>query len=148
MIATERYFGLGFCSGGRERPAVDCWGLYRLIVGEATGVWLAPFAGTEDMRAAARAAREAAGDGASWHPVRPGEERPLDAVLMRGLVRDGRRAHAAPTHVGCVIGTGRMIDISEAGGVRVQVFRTTAKATARPEVANGVIGIFRPEALA
>lgn len=146
-IRIGDYLDLRFMSGGRERPLVDCWGLYRLIVGEAAGVWLAEFAGTSDLRTAAQRAAVEAGHGASWVRVPPGDERPLDAVLMRALVRDGRRVTSAPVHVGCVVASGRMIDIEEAGGVRVRTFRNTATLTAHPDVANRVTGIYRPEAL-
>lgn len=148
VINIENYLRLGFLKGGRERPAVDCWGLYRLLVGELRGVWLAEFDGNvEPLRIARTASREAA-DGGSWVAVPAGEERPLDAVLMTGLLGEGRGTLAAPIHVGCVLEAGRMIDIEEVGGVRVRTFRTTAKLRAAPEVANRVRGIFRPAVLA
>lgn len=147
MIATERYISLTFAAGGRERPLVDCWGLYRLIVGEATGIWLQEFEGTETLRAAARVARREQANSAGWLPVVPGAERALDAVLLRSLVGSGARLAAAPVHIGCVVAPGRMIDIEEKGRVRVRAFRTTARASARPELANRVVGIFRPVAL-
>lgn len=148
MIRTADYFGLGFLKGGRERPAVDCWGLYRLIVGETAGVWLAEFAGTEDLRNAVRVARQEAADGLEWLPVAAGTERPLDAVLMRGIFCDGSRVTAAPVHVGCVVEPGRMLDIEEVGGVRLRAFRSTARVLARPDVANRVLGLYRPQVLA
>lgn len=147
MIHLESYLRLGFLKGGRERPAVDCWGLYRLIVGEARGVWLAEFEGhAEPLRIARTASREAEGGG--WVPVAAGEERPLDAVLMTGLLGEGRATMAAPIHVGCVIGPGRLIDIEESGGVKVRAFRNTITMRAAPAVANRVRGIFRPAVLA
>jgi cell wall-associated NlpC family hydrolase len=148
VIRTSDYFGLGFLKGGRERPAVDCWGLYRLIVGETAGVWLAEFAGTEDLRNAARVARQEAADGLGWLPVVPGTERPMDAVLMRAIVASGSRVTAAPAHIGCVVRPGELIDIEEVGGVRVRAFRNTVRLAARPDVANRVIGIYRPQVLA
>jgi len=147
VIAAASYLRLAFLRGGRERPAVDCWGLYRLIVGEARGIWLAEFAGHEDpLRIARTATREATAGG--WVRVEPGEERPLDAVLMTGLLGEGRATIAAPIHVGCVIEAGKLIDIEEVGGVRVRMFRSTAKARAAAELANRVRGIFRPVVLA
>lgn len=47
MIRIQNYLRLKYREGGRERPLVDCWGLYRLIVGEERGIWLAEFAGQE-----------------------------------------------------------------------------------------------------
>jgi len=147
VIALESYLRLGFQKGGRARPAVDCWGLYRLIVGEITGLWLSEFAGHEEpMRIARTAAREA--DAPSWVRVAPGDERGLDAVLMTGLAGEGRGTLMAPIHVGCVLEPGRMIDIEETGGVKVRVFRTTTRLRATPDVANRVRGIFRPAVLA
>lgn len=145
MIPVERYLRLDFLKGGRKRPAVDCWGLYRLIVGELRGLWLAEFEGhVEPLRIARAAEREAADGG--WLPVAPGDERELDAVLMTGLLGEGRGTLSAPIHVGCVIAPGRLIDIEETGGVKVRAFRNTTTMRASPAVANRVRGIFRPRA--
>lgn len=147
MIPIENYLRLGFQKGGRERPAVDCWGLYRLLVGELRGVWLSEFEGHEEpLRIARTAAREAADGG--WLPVPAGDELPFDAVLMTGLLGEGRGTLSAPIHVGCVIGPGRLIDIEESGGVKVRAFRNTTTMRAVPAVANRVRGIFRPAVLA
>lgn len=146
VIRIEDYLRLGFLKGGRERPLVDCWGLYRLIVGEGRGVWLEEFAGHEDpLRVARTVTREATAGG--WLPVEPGRERPLDAVLMTGLLGEGRGTLSAPIHVGCVIGLGQLIDIEETGGVKVRTFRNTTTMRAAPAVANRVRGIFRPAVL-
>lgn len=147
MIRVEDYLRLRFAKGGRERPAVDCWGLYRLIVREGRGVWLAEFEGhDEPLRIARTAEREAAAGG--WMKVQPGDERAFDAVLMTGLLGEGRSTLSAPIHIGCVVAPGKLIDIEETGEVKVRAFRTTSKLSARPEVANRVVGIFRPVALA
>lgn len=147
LIQVQNYLRLGFVKGGRDRPLVDCWGLYRLIVGESLDIWLAEFEGHEaPMRIARTAAREASSSG--WLPVVPGDERPFDCVLMTGLLGEGRGTLSAPIHVGCVVDVGRLIDIEEIGGVRVRAFRTTSTARASSEVANRIRGIFRPRALA
>ena len=39
-IEVERFLGLRYQPGGRERPAVDCWGLVRLVYLEAYGLEL------------------------------------------------------------------------------------------------------------
>lgn len=147
MINVEDYLRLRFARGGRDRPSVDCWGLYRLIVGEMAGVWLAEFEGHEEPLRIARTAQREASDG-GWIAVQPGDERAFDAVLMTGLLGEGRGTMSAPIHVACVIEPGRMIDIEETGGVMVRVFRNTMKLRAKPEVANRVQGIYRPKALA
>ncbi len=146
MISVENYLRLGFQSGGRARPLVDCWGLYRLIVGEVRGIWLAEFDGVEAPNLIARTARREA-TSSTWMPVLPGAEQPLDAVLMSGLLGEGRDTVRAPIHIGCVIGPGRLIHIDE-GGVKVQAFRNTSTMRATPEVANRTRGIFRPAVLA
>lgn len=146
-VRTEDYLDLRFQGAGRARPFVDCWGLYRLIVGETTGIWLAEFAGVAELKRTAGVVRDEQ-VGGDWRPVAAGAERALDLVLMRGIVRDGSRVTAAPVHVGCVIEEGRMIDIEEVGGVRIRAFRDTARVSARPDVANRVVQIFRPGALA
>lgn len=138
-IPTMNYLRLGFARGGRERPSVDCWGLYRLVVGECHGVWLEAFSGIESNNAVARTlARERDGNG--WHKVARGQERTFDLVLMRGLVGEGRQTVSAPLHVGCVTERGWMIHIEEVTGVMIQPLTF-------PTVVNRVIGIYRPEAL-
>ena len=141
------YLRLTYHPAGRDWPAVDCWGLYRLIVGENFGVWLGEFSGLEDPRAIARTAmRESTSR--DWLPVLPGAEQAGDAVLMTGLLGEGRLTLSAPIHVGCVIEPGRMIDIEATNGVLVRNFRSTSRLRAALEVANRVRGIFRPRALA
>ena len=147
MIQVDNYLRLTYLAAGRNRPAVDCWGLYRLIVGEVFGAWLGEFSGLEEPLAIAHATKREA-EGPDWLPVTPGAERAGDAVLMTGLLGVGRAMRAAPIHIGCVTEPGRLIDIEELGGVRVRAFRTTTRVRAAGEVANRVRGIFRPRALA
>lgn len=135
MSWTEDYLRLRFKARGRERPEVDCWGLYRLIVGERTGVWLNTFGEVGTPLGAARAmARESRGQG--WEPVAPGHEQELDAVLMFSIAGEGRLALAAPQHIGCVVSPGTLIDIEDGKGVMVRSYRG--------HLANRVRGIYRP----
>lgn len=134
-----------FLLGGRQRPAVDCYGLYRLIVGEQLGIWLDEFGGVESRFSIARTM--AVADDLGWVPVQAGDERPFDLVMMRGVVGEGRAARSAPLHVGCVIEPGRMIDIEETTGVMVRAYRNTERFSAMPTVLNRVTGLFRPVAL-
>ena len=146
MISIQTYLRLKYREGGRERPLVDCWGLYRLIVGEERGIWLAEFAGQEVPLSIARTTqREVAGG--DWIEIPAGEEQPCDVVLMTGLLGEGRATLSAAIHVGCVMEPGRMIDIEKAGGVRSRAFRTTPRLRALPAVANRVVGIYRPRRL-
>jgi cell wall-associated NlpC family hydrolase len=143
---TSNYLRLGFLMGGRERPAVDCWGLYRLIVGERLGTWLDEFGGVESPIAIARTM--ATTDGPNWVRLQPGEDRPFDLVMMRGVVGEGRAARSAGLHVGCVIEPGKMIDIEETTGVMIRAYRNTSRFSAMPTVINRVTGLFRPAVLA
>lgn len=143
---TRDYMRLAFQMGGRERPAVDCWGLYRLIVGERLGVWLDEFGGVDKPLSIARTMLLT--QGPQWAPVTPGEERPFDLVMMRGTVGEGRSARSAGLHVGCVIEPGKMIDIEERTNVMVRAYRNTPHFVAHPTVVNRVTGIFRSVALA
>lgn len=147
MIAVASYLGLAYRPAGRERPAVDCWGLYRLILGEVFGLWLGEFSGLEAPLAIARTARHEAEAG-EWLRLAPGEERAGDAVLMTGLLGSGRATLSAPIHVGCVLEPGRLIDIEATSGVLVRAYHATTRFRAAPEVANRVVGLFRPKALA
>lgn len=144
-MRTASYLRLEFLRGGRERPQVDCWGLYRLIVGEMRGVWLDEFG---DVETPLGVARTMAGEAKAWLPVAPGAERELDLVLMFGIAGAGRDRVAAPQHVGCVVEPGLMIDIEDSMGVMIRPFRSTLTRAAMPSVANRVRGIFRPAVLA
>lgn len=147
MINEQGYLRLRFKDGGRERPEVDCWGLYRLIVGETTGVWLADYEGvTEALSIARTLKRERCGG--SWSPVTIGAERPLDLVLMNGQVGKGRAATLAPLHVGCVTRPGRMLDIEEGNSVLVRRYRDTAEGRAHDKARVRVLGVWRAAAVA
>lgn len=139
MINTLDYMKLKFLRGGRERPEVDCWGMYRLVVGENTGKWLDEFSGVESSLSIAKtlsSQRQSNG----WRAVERGQERAFDLVLLKGFLGDGRATRMAPLHVGCMLDSRRMIDIEETTGVMVRPLSL-------PTVVNRVIGTFRPEAL-
>lgn len=146
MTWTSDYLRLQFRMGGRGRPEVDCWGLYRLIVGERCGVWLDEFGGVEGKFEIARAmGTHSAAPG--WLPVAAGQEREFDLVMMTGLAGSGRATMAVPMHVGCVVGEGMMLDIEEGSGVMLRPFRATGARAVAVGVANRVTGVFRAAAL-
>jgi hypothetical protein len=147
MIWVQDYLRLRFAKGGRERPAVDCWGLYRLIVGERKGIWLSEFAGTTgDLAIARTLAFERQADW--WASVASASEREADLVLMRGLVGEGRESVSAPLHVGYVTAPGKVLHIQDTDGVMHQAFRDGPTFRAFPTVRHRVLGIYRPKALA
>lgn len=153
---TMDYLRLRYRKGGRQRPAVDCYGLYRVIVGERTGIWIEE--GQDVMSATAiRRAMVRARRSAGWREiaaVKDGAlvfaepERELDLVLMHGVVGRGRHAVAVPFHCGCVVKAGWMIDIEETNDVLIRPFRDVGNVRAHPTVRHRVLGIYRPEALA
>ncbi|WP_333822867.1 NlpC/P60 family protein [Pinisolibacter sp.] len=147
-IDARRWLRVPFRLGGRD-PAIglDCWGLYRAIVAEAAGVVLDEHGGLGAYPAIARRLTDEAA-AAGWRRIEPGAERPLDLVLMTGLVRGGDgRTRSAPLHVGCVVMPGLMIDTEETTGVMVRAFRDTALRRALPTVTPRLLGLHRPAAL-
>ena len=147
-IDARRWLRIPFLAGGRD-PSVglDCWGLYRAIVAEVGGVVLDEHG---DVVAHPPIARRLAAErrASHWREVEAGAERPLDLVLMTGLIADGEgRTHAAPLHVGCVIEPGLMIDTEETTGVMVRAFRDTSRRRVLPTVAPRVLGLYRHVAL-
>lgn len=147
-VDPRAYLACRFVRGGRDRATgLDCWGLYRLIVRDAAGIDLGDHG---EVVTPARIARTlgAARHDATWRRISPDDERPLDLVLMTGLVRrDDGGLRCAPLHVGCVIEPGLMIDIEETTGVMVRPFRSTPRRAVLPTVAPRVLGVWRHIAL-
>ncbi len=105
-IWAGRYIGLPFLDHGRDRAGLDCWGLVRLAVSEQFDISLPAFLGdyqtTADIAGiAALVEREAV----LWLPVRAGEERLGDVVVLR---LKGR-----PVHVGLVLGDAQMLHVEQ-----------------------------------
>lgn len=147
FVDTRRYLTIPFAHGGRDQRGADCWGLYRLVVGEATGIWLDEHGGLSGYPAYSRrlVGERSAGD---WSEVAAGDERICDLVLMTGYLRSEGRTHAAPLHVGCVLEPGLMIDTEEGSGVMVRAYRATLRRQALPTVTPRVLGIWRHRAVA
>jgi cell wall-associated NlpC family hydrolase len=106
VIDSCPYVGLAYRRGGRERPAVDCWGLVRLVYREQLGVELDAHATDPDLGRAIVAERQA------WSPVPPAAARPGDVVLLR---RPGQ-----PFHVGVLLAGRRLLHADEPVGVAVE----------------------------
>lgn len=135
-------------SGGRVPPMLDCYGLYRLIVQERAGVTVPLYESASGMVTPKTIIREMRTD--RWQEIEVGQERELDMVLLWGIagLTNPRRARIVPMHCGCVVKPGFMLDIEDAGGVRLRVYRDIFGERAHSWVKSRVLGIFRPAALA
>lgn len=103
MIDVQAYLGLRYQRDGRERPAVDCWGLARLIYREQLGIDLdphdtAPWGSSE-------VGREILAERGAWLPVERPAIRPGDIAFIRRIGR--------PFHVGVVLDCRSMIHCDE-----------------------------------
>jgi cell wall-associated NlpC family hydrolase len=106
VIDSCPYVGLAYRRGGRERPAVDCWGLVRLVYREQLGIELDPHATDPDLGRAIVAERSA------WAAVPPASAKPGDVVLVK---RPGQ-----PFHVGVLLAGRRLLHADEPFGVAVE----------------------------
>lgn len=139
LVAVCRYH-----PGGRVPPRLDCWGLYRWLVGSETGIWLPEHPGLAGSHEIVRAAKHHESR-PEWNPVPLGDERPLDLVLLQALGKDGRHHRG---HVGCVLEPGWMVDSEAVSGISQRAYRDTDRWSAHPVVARRVCGIYRPKELA
>ena len=133
---TFRYAGIPFIDGGRSFDGADCWGLVRLVYLAEAGIVL-PSHGevsAADLRAVARRIEADDRDGA-WIPVKTGDVRPLDLVLM------ARPGGKTPHHVGIVSGPGIVLHTepeTDAAHVRLD----------HPSLAGRVLGFRRHREMA
>ena len=102
-----QYTGLPFLEGGRERTGLDCYGLLRLVINERFGGNIPEYEGIayrggDDADFLATLMDERI---RLWTPVRIGDERPGDGILLRVMGR--------PIHVGIVIAQGLMLHIEK-----------------------------------
>lgn len=135
---AAEYLGIPFRDRGLTRAGCDCWGLYRMIVLERAGVALPEY---PDIPAGASLEKLetilAAAGGADWNQVAVGAERPLDCVLMKGLIVHGGAKHVAEIHIGCVVAPGTLIHIERGCEVTLADYRN------HPRVKRRVVGFFR-----
>jgi len=107
---------LRFLDGGRDFPAVDCWGLARLVLAREAGIDV-PSYGDISARDLMRIAHEMDGAQAErpWLAVSDAP-RVFDVVTMRAnpTARGPRRA---VVHVGIMTGPDRLMHIEEGSGV-------------------------------
>lgn len=146
MAWTEAYLRFRYHPDSLAPPALNCRGLYLLIVQDRAGVALPDYEVSADRLAWVRGIERERQSG-DWLAIEPGDERELDLVLMRDFVGRGDHVRPLALHCGCVVEPGRMIDIT-AMGVRVSQFRDTLRRKADGRVKHDVLGIYRPRVLA
>ncbi len=103
----DQYIGLPFREGGRECAGLDCYGLLRLVINERFGGDIPEYEGIayrggDDADFLATLMDERI---RLWTPIRIGDERPGDGILLRVMGR--------PIHVGIVIVQGLMLHIEK-----------------------------------
>lgn len=136
---AEKYMGLSFIDGGRDFPAVDCWGLVRLVLAREAGVDLPAYGdiSAHDLMKVAHEMGSAQVSG-PWRPV-TSNLRALDVVAMRANpTATGHRR--AVVHVGVMTGPDKMMHIEEGSGVH---HVAVSHYTVRPRI----VGYWRHEAL-
>jgi cell wall-associated NlpC family hydrolase len=137
---VENYQQLGFAAGGRARPAVDCWGLVRLVLIEQAGIAVPHYGphSPNDLLDVAKAVRDNLDD---YSRIEDGAEQPFDLVLMTGLVGEGASARNAGVHVGVVIAPGILMHIEKAS--HHPVCADYRGIRANPALKSRILGFYR-----
>lgn len=105
------YVGLPYALHGRARPALDCWGLVRLVMLEQAGIELPLWDGL-DERSGGECAATISGQAQLWTAVDTSDAKPFDVAVMRGVWRDAdRRLHAGDMHCGIVVEGSRVLHV-------------------------------------
>ncbi|MEG9884426.1 MAG: NlpC/P60 family protein [Hyphomicrobiales bacterium] len=93
------YVGLPFEEGGRDFSGCDCWGLVRLVYQQEAGIDLPKYCETsrERIKTVVHGERQL------WREIAPGDERPLDLVLLKWR----------PWHIGLVVRRGLMLHMKQ-----------------------------------
>jgi cell wall-associated NlpC family hydrolase len=112
----DRFVGVPWVDKGRDVTGADCWGLLRLVIRELRGVEL-PSYSDRYVTAVDRRALDAliGGEMTPWQEIPAGDERALDAVLMR----EGRFLR----HVGLVVEPGRLLHVSQGSTSVIERYR-------------------------
>lgn len=128
------YIGLPFADHGRN-PAdgLDCWGLYRLVLGEQFGVALpsyhSGYAHTCDDEKLPELIKA---ESRNWISIAAGSEKAGDAVILR--------LRGQPMHIGIVIGDRQMLHIENKINSAIESY-------ASPRWKDRVIAFYRPQEL-
>lgn len=137
---AEPYMTLTFRDGGRDFPAVDCWGMVRLVLAREAGIEL-PTYGDIPAKALLKIARQMGSDHAlpPWAPV-TGERKAFDVVTM--TANPGASCpRRAIVHVGILTGPDRVLHIEEGAGVQHLPLHHAS-------IKTRIAGFYRHEALA
>lgn len=138
------YVGIPFVEHGRDRAGCDCWGLVRLVWKEQAGLDVpchgTVYGATRDGRPIADAIRAGLAGEEEWEPVPAGDERPFDAVLMKGFWWDeeAEARKVSPIHVGLVLAPGTLLHIEHGTGAVLVDYR------ADRTISRRVVGFWRP----
>lgn len=126
-MLIQQFVGLPWRERGRDELGADCWGLGVVLYRELLGVDLPDraegYASIHDRTAVAGVIAAGLGD---WIKVDPGQERPLDGVLIR----------ERPWHIGWVQRPGWMLHMPEGASAQIVSYRS-------PMVAPRVVGFYR-----
>lgn len=129
MPWTDDYIGLPFRPDGRDRTGLDCWGLYRLVLRERSGLDLPDYLGVytaADAVSLRAAAAMMDREESLWTPV--STPAPFDLIRMR--------RGPLGAHVGCVVSPGLMLHIQEGGTSRLDHYDWS-------DWASRVVGFYR-----
>jgi len=132
MIASwaGEYVGIPFVEHGRTRRGCDCFGLYRLALGEKFGKWLPEWKdGYDDFKDSGNLAR-LIDDGLSLIQAAPVEKPIVGDIVQVRYFGDGQ-------HIGMYVGDGMVLHSS-----RLQKYSCIEKLS-DPKIRSRIAGYFR-----
>lgn len=115
---AAEYVGIPYRTHGRGRDGADCWGLLDMVLRERLGQAWRPYEGADWFKgqSPATVSRDAVAYASGFTPVRAGEERLGDGILLR------MRGH--PLHCGLVVAPGLMLHTHEQADSVIESYRT------------------------
>lgn len=139
MWANE-YVGIPYKARGRTRDGVDCWGLYRLVMLEKTGIVLPSFdtIDNEDLPLVMNTMAEQS-VGETWIPVARENAKNFDCVLMRAVFSEGGLFLGGNIHIGCFVWPSYVLHVEKRHDVVLE---------ALPALNHRIKGIYRHKDLA